>query len=486
MMLALEEANPIEMLRQFGVYLNADLIEDLGAATLVLDNEKGKGRISIYELIPGLSAWIYDIVLEEELEIKAHFSKEKCYYFGYNLVGSQLQKFPEEAEYKKLHQHQNFIIISKPGEVSHFVVPKEIPYQCCYIIVNPKEMLASNIHSKTKLAQQLIETFEDTANDQMYRYFGDIDMRTRTYADILVNNTRTDIVGRLVTEAAVLNTLGSQIEAHDQDTQTDNFRPELTKEELFKISEMGDYVLEHISEKLNLRELSDHLQIPAKKIQAGIRFLYGCSANDYVTRLRLEKAKELMQTTAKNISEICYSIGYQSRSYFSKKFQETYGMLPSAYKSTLTKDRLFYEISYRSLAVPSIQEGDVDEIVQRARQNNLQFNITGCLIYHRKIFFQLIEGNKHDILSLYDKLCQDHRHTDIQLMWKGHKIKRDFDNWSMATLTDEKGLNVKVQGDIQHIELGNVLGNLSQNSLASESLWRKVRNTIKTSDSSGR
>ena len=216
--------------------------------------------------------------------------------------------------------------------------------------------------------------------------------------------------------------LATQVESHDRDIKTDNFNPILTKSELSRITESGDYIIDNITEKISVVTLSRHLRISPKKIQAGIRFLYGCSANEYMNKLRLEQAKELMYSTDNTISEICYSVGYQSRSYFSKIFSANYGMLPNVYRKSIQEENLLFEMSYRSIAIDSISPTDLGNIVEKAREMNSNHAITGSLIYYKKIFFQILEGPKEQVIQIYENISKDKRHNDVQIMWKGYRV----------------------------------------------------------------
>jgi len=57
--------------------------------------------------------------------------------------------------------------------------------------------------------------------------------------------------------------------------------------------------------------------------------LTNLSAAKYVRTLRMQKAKELLQTTSKNITEVGYEVGMKSVSVFSKLFKEEFGYSPS-------------------------------------------------------------------------------------------------------------------------------------------------------------
>ena len=53
---------------------------------------------------------------------------------------------------------------------------------------------------------------------------------------------------------------------------------------------------------------------------------------DYVTAIRMEKAKELLSSTDKSMKEICSAVGYQDPNYFSRSFKKNVGVTPTEYK----------------------------------------------------------------------------------------------------------------------------------------------------------
>lgn len=52
----------------------------------------------------------------------------------------------------------------------------------------------------------------------------------------------------------------------------------------------------------------------------------------YIKTLRLQRAKELLETTAFTVSEITFKTGFQSVSHFTKIFKKHYGILPSVFQ----------------------------------------------------------------------------------------------------------------------------------------------------------
>lgn len=59
----------------------------------------------------------------------------------------------------------------------------------------------------------------------------------------------------------------------------------------------------------------------------------GYSPHQYHLNLRINKAKELLQTTELNIKEIAYQTGFESEFYFSKLFRKKSGISPTDYRT---------------------------------------------------------------------------------------------------------------------------------------------------------
>lgn len=69
-----------------------------------------------------------------------------------------------------------------------------------------------------------------------------------------------------------------------------------------------------------------------------LKALTGESANDFVKRVRFNKACQLIKEGKLNISEISYMVGFGSPSYFATSFKRRFGCMPSEYRSKAEKD----------------------------------------------------------------------------------------------------------------------------------------------------
>ena len=70
-------------------------------------------------------------------------------------------------------------------------------------------------------------------------------------------------------------------------------------------------------------------------------------------------------------------------------------------------------------------------ILADARTYNPKNNITGALICREDIFLQLLEGPEDKILLTYDRILNDDRHLDIELLVQEPCDDRLFPTWSM-------------------------------------------------------
>ncbi len=89
----------------------------------------------------------------------------------------------------------------------------------------------------------------------------------------------------------------------------------------------------HLSdENFGIAELCELLNISRAQLHRKLKNLTGLSTSHYIRSLRLEIAKDLLETTNMNVSEVAYNVGFGSAAYFSKVFKDHYGMAPIEFK----------------------------------------------------------------------------------------------------------------------------------------------------------
>ena len=68
-----------------------------------------------------------------------------------------------------------------------------------------------------------------------------------------------------------------------------------------------------------------------------LKAITGITTKEYILKLRLLKAKNLLMTTDLTVAEITYQCGMEDPGYFSTVFRKTVGVTPKAYRSDSRK-----------------------------------------------------------------------------------------------------------------------------------------------------
>ncbi len=93
-----------------------------------------------------------------------------------------------------------------------------------------------------------------------------------------------------------------------------------------------DYIDQHYSEPLKLKEVANHFHFNPSYLSSYFSMHYQEGYNDYLNRVRIEKAKGFLEKSEISISEISGRTGYADHSYFCKVFKKKTGMSPSSYR----------------------------------------------------------------------------------------------------------------------------------------------------------
>ncbi|WP_179021127.1 hybrid sensor histidine kinase/response regulator transcription factor [Winogradskyella forsetii] len=81
---------------------------------------------------------------------------------------------------------------------------------------------------------------------------------------------------------------------------------------------------------LGSRHIAQKMRMSESQIYRKLKAITGKSTAVFIRSVRLEKAKDLIQSSEKSISEIAYEVGFNDPSWFSRAFKEEFGQSPSA------------------------------------------------------------------------------------------------------------------------------------------------------------
>ena len=99
-----------------------------------------------------------------------------------------------------------------------------------------------------------------------------------------------------------------------------------------EILECQRFVYNHLHMKISLEDAATHLHLHPSYLSRLFKRETGENFIEYVTRLKMEKAKELLEITDKSVEQISDSLGYENKNYFGKLFKAHTGFVPNAYR----------------------------------------------------------------------------------------------------------------------------------------------------------
>lgn len=92
-------------------------------------------------------------------------------------------------------------------------------------------------------------------------------------------------------------------------------------------------------ESFNVERMAEELCLSRSSLLRKIKTLFNMSPIDFIRLIRLKKAAELIQEGKYRVGEICYMVGFNSHSYFSKLFCKQFGMTPKDFEKQVSEIR---------------------------------------------------------------------------------------------------------------------------------------------------
>jgi AraC-like DNA-binding protein/ligand-binding sensor protein len=103
------------------------------------------------------------------------------------------------------------------------------------------------------------------------------------------------------------------------------------------ITRARGYIRDHFGDELSLAAVARIVNMSASYFSEKFKEATGLNFVEYVSRTRIEKARNLLQNPNLRISEIAFDVGFQSLSQFNRAFKSVTGQAPSKYRHSLSR-----------------------------------------------------------------------------------------------------------------------------------------------------
>ena len=126
---------------------------------------------------------------------------------------------------------------------------------------------------------------------------------------------------------SALNAISSAIVRYgDYESQSSAGSEEKTR---MRLASIIDYIQKNYTSNISLAELAEMENLDMSYLSHFIKNKLGITFREYVNRLRLERAADLVANTRMRMIDICIDCGYSDYRYLNKAFMEEFGMTPS-------------------------------------------------------------------------------------------------------------------------------------------------------------
>lgn len=103
------------------------------------------------------------------------------------------------------------------------------------------------------------------------------------------------------------------------------------------LTKASDFIHAHMNaQRITVDMLAEHVCMSRSQLNRRMMSVTGDTPNNFITRVKLEKAIRLLKGTNLSVKEISWECGFDDSNYFSRVFRQVYGVTPQQYRNTPT------------------------------------------------------------------------------------------------------------------------------------------------------
>lgn len=301
--------------------------------TLVIDSSIGVGHIRYTNLQKGLYTYDFDIKLFKDLMLPINSITTNSIQFLYCLKGYYYHRSDEFIEQLKIEQYHTAVAHSNNFSTNKIYIEKNCSFMFNIICIDKNEYFDYSNLQNNLFDKKIQDLLFNVKNTSKCFHLGNYNLKIAEQLKLLFSIEHSIEFSELLSQKGrYYLILAKHIEQFYTEIENESNTTGLLKNELTSISALGEFIRNHPEIQHSIKSLCLKSGISPAKLQEGFKFIYERTVSDFVRNVRLEKAAKLIRNTDLSISEIVYSVGLTSRSYFCKIFKKKYLCSPKEYK----------------------------------------------------------------------------------------------------------------------------------------------------------
>jgi len=296
-------------------------------------NDKGVGKVRSVPLEAGISYTEYNLNLAKDTKLELDNSTGSVLYFIYALKGTITYAWRNDTLTQEKIEELQTVILGSCTTSLNIHVPKDTKVSFAIIKVDKTNRFQSNTVEDVALNESLFHQFLTLSDVEPYEYHGTFNLKIKEQLSQIRAINDTGVVRKLMIKGIIHFALAMELKHHQNDMrQKNSLQTRLTKNELLRVKDAIDVIAKKPEYSYSVALLCRKYGLSAAKLQEGFKVLKGYTIANYIKKERVEMAERLIKDGDLNISEVVYTIGFTSRSYFSKIFKKRYHCTPKYYQ----------------------------------------------------------------------------------------------------------------------------------------------------------
>lgn len=292
-----------------------------------------KGSIHRYPLTDSLEFYGFELKGLQNFTINLKTEKDSAIYICFNLAVKSSLVLNCDNTIVRIPSFTNLLVPFKKSETISFNCESQSTY----------DFLILKIH-RSHLDSQQLSLFTSLQLDNLFKNVSDSvkalmpNLELCEIARTLKNVDKTTCGNKFIAQGYSNILIGLKIREFLSADSCSAKIAHLRSFEIQQLEALTEKIKKSPQQQYSIKELCKQTGLSVSKLQLGFKEMHNCTVAIFIRNVRLEKALDMLRNTDLNISEIVYSVGLTSRSYFCRIFKKRFRCSPKFYQQQLKQN----------------------------------------------------------------------------------------------------------------------------------------------------
>lgn len=326
------------LVRILSNYFDCEYETDNNEFCFDIPQKHGSGYVRGVQFLQGVNVLIFDLILKKPFDL----------VFKKNGVNPLRMLFNEGSDIHYSNDKDTDLDVTKLRRIlfsngvssNHKIGFQEGKHNCVFMININRKLFEEKIDSfSIDLPEELELIFKDLNGVNHVCNHDYFSLEISELIEEFKNCELEELMKPIFLEGKAYEILTLQMQQYTDNLKGKNKDKLLRKSTIEKVEKAVEIIKDELDARISVHKLAKRVGLNQNTLQSGFQVLFETSVNEYIKDYRLDYAKDLLENSDLNITEITYKIGINSRSYFSKLFKDRYGISPKDYMSQMQKSK---------------------------------------------------------------------------------------------------------------------------------------------------